>query len=175
MSSTSEDQIVVTQTTPVDEEVKAAPSSPKKQEADKTHASSENSEAKKEQGKPTTVRIARDSSMRRIITYVMASLSAGSVVTLQALTLQVERAINVASICRDRIGNVHQVNSLLVVEESVKQDESEKSNPRSTSGIQIVLSLAPLNEHEVGYQKPKPKGYARQHFLQRRQNAIRRS
>ena len=54
---------------------------------------------------------------------MMACMQAGSTVTIQALTLQVERAINVASIVRDRIGNVHQVNSLLVVEETQKDKD----------------------------------------------------
>lgn len=123
MSSSGDDQTKVTQLPIRDEEVKAAANSPRRDDAVKNPSSADSSDQIDTRAKPTTVRIAKDSSLRRLITYVMACVQAGSTVTLQALTLQVERAINVASIVRDRIGNVHQVNSLLVVEETVKQKD----------------------------------------------------
>lgn len=33
---------------------------------------------------------------------------------------------------------------------------------RTTSGIQIILSKSPLDNEEVGYEKPKPKGFVQQ-------------
>ena len=149
-----------------DEEVKAASSSPV---PSPTHSptSKEREAADKE---PVLVRIARETSLRRLITYVLAKLEAGSTVTIQALTLQVHRAITAASIVRDRLGNVHQVNSLLVVQEN-SSTRGERDGQRSTSGIQIVLSFNQLSKDDVGYQKPKPKGYA-QPILRRSKSQI---
>lgn len=69
-----------------------------------------------------------------------------------------------ASIARDRLGNVYQVNSLLVVEEASTDakaaDGSTTEKTRTTSGIQIILSRSQLDANDVGYQRPKPKGYA---------------
>ena len=103
----------------------AAPSSPSQVQLEPKEETTE-----KKPVLPTTVRIAKDSSVRRLTTYCLSRVEAGSVVTIQALTLQVQKAITVASLVRDRLGNVHQVNSLLVVQDS----NPEKAN-RSTSGI----------------------------------------
>ena len=48
----------------------------------------------------------------------MSRLESGGTVTLQALNLCVHKAITIALICRDRLGNIYQVNSLLVVQET---------------------------------------------------------
>jgi len=118
-----------------------------------------------------TVRVAKDSSTRKLITFVMSRLENGGTVTLQALNLCVHKAITIALICRDRLGNVYQVNSLLVVQETKEKDvdaekgddaaaaEGEKET-RTSSGIQIILSKSPLDKTEVGYEKPRPKGFA---------------
>ncbi len=99
----------------------------------------------------------------------MSRLENGGTVTLQALNLCVHKAITIALICRDRLGNIHQVNSLLVVQETKdganaeKTEDSalpEESQTRTSSGIQIILSKSPLDKSEVGYEKPKPKGFA---------------
>ena len=63
-----------------------------------------------------------------------------------------------ALIARDRLGNVHQVNSLLIVQENAKDGEAEESQARTSAGIQIILSKSPLDSQDVGYEKPKPKG-----------------
>ena len=67
-------------------------------------------------------------------------------------------------IVRDRLGNIYQVNSLLVVQETKEADKSDGDDAapqvRSTSGIQIILSKSPLDKNQVGYEKPKPKGFA---------------
>ena len=65
-----------------------------------------------------TVRVAKESSVRKLISFVMYRLERGGTVTIQALNLCVHKAITIALITRDRIGNVFQVNSLLVVEEN---------------------------------------------------------
>lgn len=108
--------------------------------------------------------MAKDSSVRKLISFVMGRLERGGTVTIQALNLCVHKAIMLSSIARDRLGNVHQVNSLLVVEEGATDskvaDGSSAEKTRTTSGIQIILSRTPLDASDVGYQKPKPKGYA---------------
>lgn len=99
------------------------------------------------------VRIAKDSSVRKLISFVMGRLERGGTVTLQALNLCVKKAITIALIVRDRLGNIYQVNSLLVVQETKETDKSgeagddETTHVRSTSGIQIILSKKPLDEN----------------------------
>ena len=61
----------------VDEEVKAAANSPRRDDVEKAPL-----QVDQDTAKPTTVRIAKDSQMRRTITFVMARVSAGSTVTL---------------------------------------------------------------------------------------------
>lgn len=72
-------------------------------------------------------------------------------------------------ISRDRLGNIYQVNSLLVVQEGSTAGDDE-SKVRTTSGIQIILSKNPLNDTDVGYEKPKPKGFASHTFRRRQDN-----
>ena len=119
------------------------------------------------------VRIAKDSSVRKLISFVMSRLDRGGTVTLQALNLCVKKAITIALIVRDRLGNIYQVNSLLVVQETKDADKGEAgadatAQVRSTSGIQIILSKSPLDKNQVGYEKPKPKGFAQQGRLRRK-------
>ena len=54
-----------------------------------------------------TVRVAKDSSVHRLITFVMSRLEGDGKVTIQALNLCVRKAIMLASIARDRLGNVY--------------------------------------------------------------------
>ena len=53
------------------------------------------------------VRIAKDTSVRRLISFVMSRVERGGKVTLQALNLSVHKAITVALIVRDRLGNIY--------------------------------------------------------------------
>ena len=86
-----------------------------------------------------------------------------------------QKAITVALISRDRLGNIYQVNSLLVVQEgplssssaaatntSKVDGDEQTTRVRTTSGIQIILSKSPLDDSEVGYEKPMPKGFVQQ-------------
>lgn len=97
----------------------------------------------------------------------MGRLERGGTVTLQALNQCVHKAITVALISRDRLGDIYQVNSLLVVQEGTSTTANsgaaatgeDSVRMRTTSGIQIILSKSPLDSNEVGYEKPKPKGF----------------
>ena len=103
--------------------------------------------------KNPTVRVSKNSSLRKLIGFCIKKVEANEVVTIQALNLCVHKAIILASIVRDRVGNVAQVNSLLVL-------DNERLPGKSTSGIQIILSQGDLDKEDVGYQKPKPQGFA---------------
>ena len=78
----------------------------------------------------------------------------------------------IALITRDRLGNVYQLNSLLVIQEGANPADGEDAKVRTTSGIQIILSKSPLDTENVGYEKPKPKGFAT-YLLKRRQQSRR--
>ena len=79
------------------------------------------------------VRIARESSVRKLISFVMSRIERGGQVTLQALNMCVHKAITIALIVRDRLGNIHQVNSLLVVQESKENDKSGQAADETAS------------------------------------------
>jgi len=136
-------------------EATAAPSSPRQTKGEpadqpKTDGSGTPSDdAVATAEKDPIVRVSKESSLRKLIGFIIKKIEANETVTIQALNLCVHKAITVASIVRDRVGNVYQVNSLLVLENS-------RLPGKSTSGIQIVLSLKELDSADVGYQKPKP-------------------
>ncbi len=56
-----------------------------------------------------------------------------------------------ASVVRNKVGDVHQVSSLL--------EHTFKDDARETHGVKIVLSKAPLDESAPGYQLPEAKGF----------------
>ena len=149
------------------QEATAAPSSPrptKEESTDKAKADGADSpsdDAEKTAEKDPIVRVSKDSSLRKLIGFIIKKIEANETVTIQALNLCVHKAITVASIVRDRVGNVYQVNSLLVLENS-------RLPGKSTSGIQIILSLKEQDSSDVGYQKPKPQGYAASRLTQRK-------
>jgi len=80
-----------------------------------------------------SVILTRDSSLRQKITYVIGQIKGNSQVTLRALGQNVHKAITIASIVRERVGNVHQTTKLCHLEDP-------KAN-RKTSGVEISLSL----------------------------------
>ena len=119
------------------EEATAAPSSPRptqgepsldqpKAEGEEPPKSEEAVEHTAE--KDPTVRVAKDSSLRKLIGLTIKKVEANETVTIQALNLCVHKAITLASIVRDRVGNVSQINSLLVL-------ENTRLPGKSTSGI----------------------------------------
>lgn len=109
-------------TAAVDSEATAAANPAK---AEESNNSNPPAAATEEEINPT-VRVSKDSQVRKLISFVMGRLERGNTVTLQALNQCVHKAITVALIARDRLGNIYQVNSLLVVQEG--------SQPNAASG-----------------------------------------
>lgn len=60
-------------------------------------------------------------------------------------------AVWMATVARNKVGDVHQVTSLLEL-----QDEKTE---RETSGVKIVLSKSGLDDSDIGYQLPEAKGF----------------
>lgn len=87
-----------------------------------------------------------------MISAAIARVKANQPVTMKAFGRNQHKAVTLASIVRDRVGNLHQLNSF--VEEKTEKDGKE----RLFVGLQIVLSAEPLDTEAVGYQKPKPQG-----------------
>lgn len=79
------------------------------------------------------VRVTRNSSIRAQIGYAMKRVKSGDQITIQALGFAMSKAITIASVVRDRIGNVHMLNTLHEVENKNKPDSK-------LPGISIVLS-----------------------------------
>ena len=132
-------------------EATAAKASPRTDE--ETKATETLAESERVAEKNPTVRVSKNSSLRKLIGFCIKKVESDEVVTIQALNLCVHKAIILASIVRDRVGNVSQINSLLVL-------DNERLPGKTTSGIQIVLSMGDLDKDDVGYQKPKPQGFA---------------
>lgn len=98
-----------------------------------TTATFESSAATEEQ-LDAVVRISKDSNVRKLISFVMSRLDRGGTVTLQALNQCVHKAITVALISRDRLGNIFQVNSLLVVQEGGVSASAAAASASSAAG-----------------------------------------
>ena len=104
-------------------------------------------EAKKEVdvNQPMSVLIGQGSQLRRLISAAIARVKANQTVTLKAFGRNQHRAVTLASIVRDRVGDLHQLNSF--VEEKNEKDGKE----RLFVGIQIILSAEPLDTEDPGY------------------------
>ena len=63
----------------------------------------------------------------------------------------ISTAIWLASVARNKVGDVHQITSL--------HELTSKDDGRETHGVKIVLSKAGLNETDLGYQSPEAKGF----------------
>ena len=79
------------------------------------------------------VRVTRTSSIRAQIGYTMKRVKSGDRMTITGIGLGMSKAITIASIVRDRIGNVHMLNSF--------QEVEDKKRPEAkVTGITIVLT-----------------------------------
>jgi DNA-binding protein len=100
---------------------------------DEKPASTEHQAATQAAKDDKIVRVTRNSSIRAQIGYAMKRVKSGDQITIQALGLAMSKAILLASIVRDRIGNVHMLNTMQEVD-SLSRPESK------VSGISIVLT-----------------------------------
>jgi len=87
--------------------------------------------------------VTKDSVMRKKIGVALGLVKGGKTVTISGFGSNIPKAISLASIVSDRVGEVHRVNSFV----SEKDERSEKFG----SGVQIVLSLSALDTEDVGY------------------------
>ena len=79
------------------------------------------------------VRVTRNSSIRAQIGYTMKRVKSGDQISVQGLGLVISKAIMLASIVRDRLGNVHMLNNFFEVD--------SKNRPElKVTGINIVLT-----------------------------------
>lgn len=117
-------------------------------------AEAEFSDAKAEEdfNKPMSVLVGQGSQLRKVISAAISRVKANQPVTLKAFGRNQHRAVTLASIVRDRVGDLHQLNSF--VEEKNVKDGKE----RVFVGIQIILSASELDTEDPGYQKPIPRG-----------------
>lgn len=68
------------------------------------------------------VRVSRTSSVRNQIAYAMKRVKSGEQVTITGLGTGISKAITIASIVRDRVGNVHMLNSFSEVSDKKRAD-----------------------------------------------------
>ena len=113
-----------------------------------------------DQGKYKVV-VDEDHSMRRQISFGIASVRTGHTIQILSYGFNVERAVRMAEIIKMRVGMLHQETSLLMgkTADSSNGDNANRMRGES-SGILIKLSKKPLDQNAVGYQKPKPKDEA---------------
>ena len=79
------------------------------------------------------IRVTRNSRIRAQIGYTMKRVKSGDQITVKALGLTISKAIMLASIVRDRLGNVHMLTNFYEVD--------SKNRPESkVTGINIVLT-----------------------------------
>ena len=96
-------ETVKTVNVPTETEAVAAMASPRSNAETDTAKPSESVQAAE---KNPTVRVSKNSSLRKLIGFCIKKVEAEEVVTIQALNLCVHKAIMLASIVRDRVGNV---------------------------------------------------------------------
>jgi len=90
-------------------------------------------------------------NMRARIGWLIERLKSNQTASLVAYGAAISTAIWLASIARNKVGDVHQITSL--------HELASKDDGRETSGVKIVLSKTALNESDPGYQSPEAKGF----------------
>lgn len=99
----------------------------------KAAAAEHKPEAEQPARDPNLIRVTRTSSTRNQIAYAMKRVQDGSKITVEGLGYGISKAILIASVVRDRIGNVHMLNSF--------DEVVDKRRPElKTTGIRIVLT-----------------------------------
>jgi len=100
----------------------------------------------------TVVRVTKESSIRKQIGYTMKRVQAGDKMTVTGLGFGMSKAILIASIVRDRVGDVHLLNTFTEVED-------RKRPEFKVTGITIVLTTkSDLDSSDIGYQHPEAQG-----------------
>ncbi len=94
---------------------------------------------------------AKQQNLRARLGWLIQRLNSDQPVTLLAYGSAIGTAIWMSSVVRNKVGDVHQVSSLL--------EHTFKDDGRETHGVKIVLSKAPLDESAPGYQLPEAKGF----------------
>jgi DNA-binding protein len=91
-------------------------------------------------------------------------VQAGDKMTITGLGLGMSKAILIASIVRDRVGDVHLVNSFTEVEDKKRPDFK-------VTGISIVLTTkSDLESSDIGYQHPEAQGETFSRFQAERES-----
>ena len=83
----------------------------------------------------------KEKGIHKKMAYMIKRLKSGQPVTLQAYGLAINTAIWFASMIRNKIGDLHQITTLLEM----------KVEKRLTQGIQILISPSALDGFNVGY------------------------
>jgi DNA-binding protein len=74
--------------------------------------------------KPMNIVVSQNTQLRRMISAAIARVKANQPVTMKAFGRNQHKAVTLASIVRDRVGNLHQLNSF--VEEKTEKDGKER-------------------------------------------------
>ena len=93
----------------------------------------------------------KQQNLRARLGWLIQRLANDQPVTLLAYGSAIGTAVWMSSVVRNKVGDVHQVSSLL--------EHTFKDDGRETHGVKIVLSKAPLDETAPGYQLPEAKGF----------------
>lgn len=105
-------------------------------------------DAKIEDG-PKKVIVTKDSSLRQKIAYVMVQVKNDQTVTLRAFGLNISKAITMATIVRERVGELNQITKMVTLE--------DPKTGRKGTGLEITISKLSLDEADVGYQSEMAK------------------
>lgn len=94
---------------------------------------------------------AKQQNLRARLGWLTQRLNNDQPVTLLAYGSAICTAIWMSSVVRNKVGDVHQVLSLL--------EHTFKDDGRETHGVKIELSKTPLDDSAPGYQLPEAKGF----------------
>ena len=114
------------------------------------------------QSENPTIKIRKDSQLRKLIAYAITRVENGDTVTVVAYGRCLPRAITLVAIVRERVGHVNQVSSLVNAE---GDEEEGRGAGRITTGISIVISRSALDSSDPGYQRGKPRGCDSFYFI----------
>ena len=106
------------------------------------------------QSENPTIKIRKESSLRKMIAYAITRIENGDQVTVMAYGKNLPRAITLVAIVKERVGHVNQITSLV----QASSEDEEGRGGRITPGIQIIISRGQLDTSDPGYQRAKPRG-----------------
>jgi len=104
------------------------------------------------------IKVKANSGLSRYVKYALKMFQANQrTLVLKGAGTATSKVLHLTEILKRRIGDLHQINRLYSVEVDDRREGCDDDAKRRMSVFETILSVDPLNEGDIGYQKPVQK------------------